>query len=89
MSEFNIYATQETAWCPGCGDFGILNAVKKALEALCKAPHEVLMVGGIGQAAKLPQYISANGLCPETRFARGVAPSLLNLLKFTKGGHTP
>jgi 2-oxoglutarate/2-oxoacid ferredoxin oxidoreductase subunit beta len=63
MSEFNIYATNETAWCPGCGDFGILNAVKKALEALDKAPHEVLMVAGIGQAAKLPQYISANGLC--------------------------
>jgi 2-oxoglutarate ferredoxin oxidoreductase subunit beta len=57
------YETYETAWCPGCGDFGILSSVKMALEALGKAPHEVLMIGGIGQAAKLPQYISANGLC--------------------------
>ncbi len=63
MSTFNIWKPQETAWCPGCGDFGILNAVKKALEALGKAPEEVLMAAGIGQAAKLPQYIAANGLC--------------------------
>ena len=60
---FEIKKTDETSWCPGCGDFGILAAIKSALEALGKKPSEVLMVGGIGQAAKLPQYISANGLC--------------------------
>jgi 2-oxoglutarate ferredoxin oxidoreductase subunit beta len=60
---FEIKTTENTAWCPGCGDFGILAAVKLALEALAKKPSEVLMVGGIGQAAKLPQYINANGLC--------------------------
>ena len=60
---FEIKGAKDTAWCPGCGDFGILAAVKSALEALEKKPSEVLMVGGIGQAAKLPQYISANGLC--------------------------
>lgn len=63
MSTFKVCTTHETAWCPGCGDFGILNAIKKALEGLGKSPHEMLMVGGIGQAAKLPQYIEANGLC--------------------------
>jgi len=66
MSEcksFNICSVKETAWCPGCGDFGILAAVKDALEAMGKAPHEVLMMAGIGQAAKLPQYITANGYC--------------------------
>ena len=60
---FEITPNNETAWCPGCGDFGILAGVKKALEALGKKPSDVLMVGGIGQAAKLPQYIAANGLC--------------------------
>lgn len=60
MSEFK---TCETAWCPGCGNFGILQSLKKALEELNKDPYEVLMVGGIGQAAKTPQYISANSFC--------------------------
>ncbi|MBI2906184.1 MAG: 2-oxoacid ferredoxin oxidoreductase [Chloroflexi bacterium] len=50
------YAGGETAWCPGCGNFGILNALKKALVGLGLPPHQVLMVSGIGQAGKLPHY---------------------------------
>jgi 2-oxoglutarate ferredoxin oxidoreductase subunit beta len=57
------FTTYETAWCPGCGNFAILNSLKKALEELDKDPKEVLMVAGIGQAAKTPQYISANSFC--------------------------
>ncbi len=57
------FATHETAWCPGCGNFSILSSLKAALEELGKDPHEVLMVAGIGQAAKTPQYISANSFC--------------------------
>lgn len=53
----------ETAWCPGCGNHSILSALKDALTALGKKPHEVLIVSGIGQAAKLPQYITTNGFC--------------------------
>lgn len=60
MCEFKTY---ETAWCPGCGNFSILQCLKTALEELGKDPYEVLMVGGIGQAAKTPQYISANSFC--------------------------
>ncbi len=57
------FCTFETAWCPGCGNFSILECLKIALEELGKEPHEVLMVAGIGQAAKLPQYIGANAFC--------------------------
>lgn len=57
------FVTYETAWCPGCGNFNILECLKTALEELGKQPHEVLMVAGIGQAAKTPQYISANAFC--------------------------
>ena len=57
MSEYDSIAP---AWCPGCGDFGILNALKKALVDLGKAPHEVLICSGIGQAAKLPHYLRCN-----------------------------
>ena len=53
-------SNDEITWCPGCGDFGILNAVKRALVKLGKPPNEILLVSGIGQAAKLPHYIKCN-----------------------------
>lgn len=62
MKEQNI-CTFETAWCPGCGNFAILDALKETLIDLGKKPEEVLIVGGIGQAAKTPQYINTNGFC--------------------------
>jgi len=51
---------RETAWCPGCGNFGILNALSDALEELSLEPHDVLFVSGIGQAGKTPHYIKGN-----------------------------
>lgn len=54
------YTGLTSAWCPGCGNFGILNAVKKALVELEIEPHRVLMVSGIGQAGKLPHYARGN-----------------------------
>lgn len=50
----------DNAWCPGCGNFGILKAVNQALVELQLPPHRVLMVSGIGQAAKLPHYTRCN-----------------------------
>jgi len=60
MVEVGDYGDYETAWCPGCGNFPILKAVKKALADGGIAPHEVLFVSGIGQAAKTPHYLNAN-----------------------------
>lgn len=57
------FQIRETAWCPGCGNHSILPSLQRALEELGRDPHEVLMVAGIGQAAKTPQYISANSFC--------------------------
>ncbi|MFQ6016376.1 MAG: 2-oxoacid:ferredoxin oxidoreductase subunit beta [Anaerolineae bacterium] len=48
-------------WCPGCGDYGILNAVKSALAELDIHPHETFFVSGIGCGSKLPDYMVANG----------------------------
>ncbi len=59
LSRFDTPA--ENTWCPGCGNFGIQNALKAALEAENLDPHEVLIVSGIGQAAKLPHYVNTNG----------------------------
>ena len=60
MVTINDYAGGKPAWCPGCGDFSILAAVKKALVDLRLEPYKVLMVSGIGQAGKLPHYTKCN-----------------------------
>ena len=48
------------AWCPGCGNFAILQALRRALVELGIEPHQVLFVSGIGQAPKLPHYTNGN-----------------------------
>ncbi len=50
----------ETAWCPGCGDHGILSAIKATFDNLGIKPGNLVMVSGIGQAAKIPQYFKTN-----------------------------
>ena len=60
MVTIDDYGNYETAWCPGCGNFSILKAVKQGLVASQLKPHEVLFVSGIGQAAKAPHYLNAN-----------------------------
>lgn len=62
MATMTDYDGLTPAWCPGCGDFGILTAIKKALVELEIEPYQVLMVSGIGQAGKLPHYTRCNVL---------------------------
>lgn len=50
----------ENQWCPGCPNFGIQAALKRALGGLDLEPHQICLVSGIGQAAKTPHYIAAN-----------------------------
>lgn len=50
----------DIAWCPGCGDFGILKVLKEALAELDIAPQNLVIVSGIGQAAKIPHYLKCN-----------------------------
>lgn len=65
MVSIDQYGEFETSWCPGCGNFSILKALKSALTDLNLAPHEVMVSSGIGQAAKSPHYMNChmfNGL---------------------------
>ena len=48
------------AWCPGCGNFSILKALKQAFVELDKQPSEIVIVSGIGQAPKTPHYLRCN-----------------------------
>jgi 2-oxoglutarate ferredoxin oxidoreductase subunit beta len=50
----------ELSWCPGCGDYAVLDALKKALLDLGLSPGQVVLVSGIGQAAKMPHYLRSN-----------------------------
>ncbi|NLZ49014.1 MAG: 2-oxoacid:ferredoxin oxidoreductase subunit beta [Clostridiales bacterium] len=62
MLNINLYNSKdEIAWCPGCGNFAILDAIKRAAAELEIKPEDLVMVSGIGQAAKTPHYIRANG----------------------------
>jgi 2-oxoglutarate ferredoxin oxidoreductase subunit beta len=50
----------DVAWCPGCGNYAILRALKMALSELEISPQSLVFVSGIGQAGKLPHYIKGN-----------------------------
>ncbi len=53
-------STYENKWCPGCGNFGILSSLKDALVDLKLSPEQLLIVSGIGQAAKTPHFLKCN-----------------------------
>jgi len=61
MPKIEDYGDFETAWCPGCGNFGIRTALVQALVDAGLAPHQFILVSGIGQAAKTPHYLKCNG----------------------------
>ena len=48
-------------WCPGCGDFGVVQAIYRALAAVGRPPHEIAFVSGIGCSSRIPGYTTAYG----------------------------
>ena len=50
----------DIAWCPGCGNFPILKILKQVLTELEIDPINLVLVSGIGQAAKIPHYLRTN-----------------------------
>ncbi len=56
----DFYCPTPIQWCPGCPNHLILMALKEALSEIGKYPHEICLISGIGQAAKLPHYIKCN-----------------------------
>ncbi len=73
----------DIAWCPGCGNFNILKILKLAVSELSLKPENLVLVSGIGQAAKIPHYMKAhffNGLhgraLPPASAIKAVNPEL-------------
>jgi 2-oxoglutarate/2-oxoacid ferredoxin oxidoreductase subunit beta len=48
-------------WCPGCGDFGVVQAIYRALANIGRPPHEIAFVSGIGCSSRIPGYTTAYG----------------------------
>ncbi|GAB4311673.1 MAG: thiamine pyrophosphate-dependent enzyme [Candidatus Bipolaricaulota bacterium] len=61
MNEERYLAEVDLAWCPGCGNFAIRKSLAHALAQVDLPPHKVVLVTGIGQAAKIAHYVNANG----------------------------
>src|SRR6056297_1818458 len=67
MSEkdLNLKTNAKNTWCPGCGNFGILNAFNKAIKDLIKdglSKENIVLVSGIGCSSKIIDYIDLNSL---------------------------
>jgi 2-oxoglutarate ferredoxin oxidoreductase subunit beta len=82
-NKFDFADKPDIAWCPGCGDFAIRTALLGALQELEIEQTKLVMVSGIGQAAKMPQYVNSsffNGLhgraLPAATAIKAVAPDL-------------
>ncbi len=48
-------------WCPGCGDYGVVQAIYRALANVARPPHEIAFVSGIGCSSRIPGYTTAYG----------------------------
>lgn len=64
-------SAQLVRWCPGCGDFGVLNSLHKAMAQLGVAPHNTAVISGIGCSSRLPYYMNTYGF--HTIHGRGAA----------------
>jgi 2-oxoglutarate ferredoxin oxidoreductase subunit beta len=77
LSAKDFASAEEVRWCPGCGDYAILKAVRQALADIGRPPHEVVFVSGIGCAARFPYYLSTYGF----HTIHGRAPSVATGVK--------
>ena len=77
-------------WCPGCGDFGVLNSLQRAAAELGLRPHEIVTVSGIGCSSNLPGYINTYGAHTlhgrSLAFATGVKMANHELTVIATGG---
>ncbi len=52
---------QEVRWCPGCGDYAILKAVRKTMADVGADPDNTLVISGIGCSSRFPYYMATYG----------------------------
>jgi 2-oxoglutarate/2-oxoacid ferredoxin oxidoreductase subunit beta len=77
-------------WCPGCGDFGVVQAIYRALANIGRPPHEIAFVSGIGCSSRIPGYTTAYGFNSvhgrALPIAQGIKLTRPDLLVLAAGG---
>jgi 2-oxoglutarate ferredoxin oxidoreductase subunit beta len=77
-------------WCPGCGDYGVVTALYRALGAIGRPPHEIALISGIGCSSRIPGYTTAYGFNTvhgrALPIAQGVKMANPDLLVLVAGG---
>jgi len=80
----------EPNWCPGCGNFGLWNSMKKAISELKSKPYNTVITSGIGCSGKLPHWMRVycfNGLHGRALpLAMGIKLANHNLTVIAEGG---
>jgi 2-oxoglutarate/2-oxoacid ferredoxin oxidoreductase subunit beta len=61
MQKKDYKTDQDVRWCPGCGDYSILNSVQGAFAKLGKQLHETVIISGIGCSSRFPYYMETYG----------------------------
>ncbi len=61
VSPVTYRSEHKPTWCPGCGDFSVLNALYKAMADLQVRPENFVIVSGIGCSSRLPEFVNAYG----------------------------
>ena len=62
LSPKDFKGKSDPDWCAGCGDFGVLVALQRAVAEMGFRPHEILTVSGIGCSSNLPGYFNSYGM---------------------------
>lgn len=91
MAEMKDYQNgTKPNWCPGCGDYAVLNAIQSALAKSGLEPHESVVVAGIGCSSRIYSYLYTYGFhCLHGRalpLAQGVKLANRDLNVLTAGG---
>lgn len=61
MTKKDFVTNQEVRWCPGCGDYAILNNVQKVMPELGIPREKIVFVSGIGCSSRFPYYMNTYG----------------------------
>lgn len=72
LTKKDFKSDQDVRWCPGCGDYSILNSVQAAFADLGKKLHETVIISGIGCSSRFPYYMETYGF----HTIHGRAPAL-------------
>ncbi len=61
LTKKDFKSDQDIRWCPGCGDYAVLNAVQSAFAKLGKSLHNTVIISGIGCSSRFPYYMETYG----------------------------